>query len=301
MVKFWISMSSFRLPAVFLAFVMAASGLASLAQAEEQAPSTPSSATEGAGGEVTAGSALVIPSLHEDALGRPFPDPELLRRSEGLMALGITLSASGGALMVAGITLGTSIARGEVLVGGRSRWLPVGLMAGGSMLGLAGVPLASSGAQMRAQLLRKVKGVEKLPRTVANERRYWDASLKAQYGRTITISGGASILMGTLALAAVVGLVGTPQYDPRFWAAPAVAFAMGGGFIPAGMVMRKRALAAMEAVRDEVDPLRQPGGALGLLRRPAPKVAPPRPLLSMTRDDNGRSGLVFGLAWSGAL
>jgi len=298
-------MTSSRLPAVFLAFVFAVFGTAPSARADESAASSPAveaGASEvGATPEVEVASVPVIPSLHEDSLGRRFPDPDLLRRSEGMMALGITLSASGGALMLAGITLGTSIARGEVLVGGQSRWLPVGLMAGGSMLGLAGVPLASAGSQMRGQLLRKVKGVEKLPRTVANERRYWDASLRAQYGRTITISGGASILMGTLALAAVVGLVGTPQYDPRFWAAPVISFALGGGFIPAGMVMRKRALAAMEVVRDEVDPLRQPGGALGLLGRPAPQVAPPRPLLSMTRDDNGRSGLVFGLAWSGTL
>lgn len=297
MVKFWVFMISSRLLSVLLVFFCGVLGLPSVAQADEGP--VPVADTPVAPESDEASLVPVPRSLHEDALGRPFPDPDLLRHSQSTMALGITLSASGAAFMVAGITLGTSIARGQVLVDGRSRWMPLGLIGGGSMLALAGVPLASSGSQMRAQLLRKARGVERLPRTVANERRYWNASLRAQYGRTITIFGGASILMGTLALAAVAGLIGTPQYDPRFWAAPVISFAVGGGFIPAGLLLRKRALAAMEVVRDEVDPLRQPGGVLGLGEKPTGQAGPPRPLLSMTRDESGRSGFVFGLAWSG--
>jgi hypothetical protein len=245
--------------------------------------------------------APTLPSLHHDALGRPFPDPKLLRRAEGMMALGITLTASAGVLTIAGLTLGTSIARGQILVGERGRLVPLALMGGGSVLGLVGVPLASSGSQMRGQLLRKTKGVERLPRTVANESRYWNAALRAQYGRSMTISGGASILLGTLAMVAVAGLVGTEQYDPRLWAAPLVSFGLAGAMIPGGLAMRKRALAAMESVRDAVDPLRQPGGTLGSRASPSPQLEPPRPLLSMTRDDAGRTGVVFGLSWSGAL
>ena len=236
------------------------------------------------------------PSLDKDALGRPFPDPKLFRRSQGMMALGISLTIGAGALTVVGLNMGTAIARGELLVGPQGRLVPVGMMAGGSLLGFIGVPLASSGAQMRAQLLRKARGVEKLPRTVANERRYWNASLRAQYGRSLTIAGGASILMGTLVTVAVAGLMGTDQFDARMWAAPVVAFASAGGLIPAGITMRKRALADIESVRDEVDPLRQPGGALGQYR--GPMLDLPRPLLSMTQDLQGRRGALVGMSWS---
>jgi hypothetical protein len=117
----------------------------------------------------------------------------------------------------------------------------------------------------------------------------------------MTISGGASVLLGTLALVAVAGLMGTEQYDPRLWGAPVVSFALAGAMIPGGLVMRKRALAAMESVRDEVDPLRQPGGTFRSRAFPSPQIEPPRPLLSMTRDGAGRTGVVFGLSWSGAL
>ena len=235
-------------------------------------------------------------SLDKDALGRPFPDPRLLRRSQGMMALGISLTVGAGALAVVGLNMGTAIARGELLVGRQGQFIPLYLIAGGSALGFVGVPLASAGSQMRAQLLRKARGVEKLPRTVANESRYWNASLRAQYGRSLTISGGASLLMGTLVTVAVAGLVGTEQYDPRFWAAPAIAFGSAGAMIPAGLLMRKQALKDMEQVRDEVDPLRQPGGTLS--RRVEPQFDLPRPRISMTQDKSGNKQTVFGMSWS---
>jgi hypothetical protein len=240
--------------------------------------------------------ATPVLSLDRDALGRPFPDPRLLRRSQGMMALGISLTVGAGALAVVGLNMGTAIARGELLVGRQGQFIPLYLIAGGSALGFVGLPLASAGSQMRAQLLRKARGVEKLPRTVANESRYWNASLRAQYGRSLTISGGASLLMGTLVTVAVAGLVGTEQYDPRFWVAPVVAFGSAGAMIPAGMLMRKQALKDMEQVRDEVDPLRQPGGTLS--RRAQPRFDLPRPRVSMTQDKSGKKQTVFGMSWS---
>ena len=133
--------------------------------------------------------------------------------------------------------------------------------------------------------------------------------MQADYARTITIGGGGSILLGTLSLVAVAGLVGQSGYDPRLWAAPIASFALGGALIPAGIEMRKRALAKMEKVRDAVDPLRQKGGKLSMVapseddlqplaRRARPQPSIPQPLVSLTRDNRGNAGTVLGLAWS---
>ena len=156
--------------------------------------------------------------------------------------------------------------------------------------------MLSAGLQMNKQLRRKTKGTEKLPRSVANESRYWNAYLRAHYGRAITISGGASLLMGTLVVVAVAGLVGTEQYDPRFWLGAVGTFVAAGVQIPGGLVMRKRALRDMEDVRDEVDPLRQSGGKFS--RRVVPQPSLPAPLVVLGPDGRGDQALHYGLSWS---
>lgn len=235
------------------------------------------------------------PDLTRDALGRSFPDPVLLARSRAFVGFGITMTVGSAVMTLVGLNLGSAIARGQILIGENAR---IGLgvfFAGGSMLGFVGVPMLSAGTHMNKQLKRTIKGTEKLPRTVANEARYWRAYVRSQYGRSLSLSGGASLLMATLATVAVAGIMNTDRYDPRLWIGVVGSYAAGAAMIPGGLALRKAALRDMEAVRDEVDPLRQPGGKLS--RRVVPRPGLPSPLLTTVGDGRGGRVLHVGLSW----
>jgi hypothetical protein len=168
----------------------------------------------------------------------------------------------GAALLVTGMTLLTSGARGEIVLPmGASQGLS-GMMSGGAGMAFIGIPLLSAGPYTTKQLLRTIKGAEKVPRTVANEQAYWDAYLRRQYAQAITVSGGGSILLGVLTLAAVGALVGTELYKPEYWLSSIGPFAGGAALLASGIAATKDADARMEAVRNAVDPMRQPAPGL---------------------------------------
>ena len=88
-------------------------------------------------------------------------------------------------LMIGGeeIKIGTEQETGAVL------GVTFGLGAG--LLGL-GIPIASTGTFTTKQMNRTIKGAEKVPRTVANETRYWDYYGQRQAGQALTVSGGGA-------------------------------------------------------------------------------------------------------------
>jgi hypothetical protein len=196
------------------------------------------------------------PAPRVDALGRPFPDPKLLARARGQTVGGITMAGVGGAALVAGLFVGSSVARGDVRIGTAEE---TGVVLGatfGTGLGLlaAGIPLASTGSFTSAQLTRTIKGAEKVPRTVANEALYWDYYGQRQIGQTLTVSGGGAVLMGVVATAAAVAIVDSDFYKPGIWAGVGGAYGGGALLIVLGAVLQKDADARMDALSREVDP-----------------------------------------------
>ena len=239
--------------ALLLAFLCALAPAVGYADDGAEAPSepAPSEAEEPA----TAG--LPTPAPRTDDLGRPFPDPRLVHRAGGWTVGGITMSAVGGGLMVGGMFLGSAVARGEVEVKDPTRTgVAIGaLFGGGALLLGSGIPLASAGTFTSKQLDRSIKGAPKVPRTVANERRYWDAYLQRQFGQSMAVTGGGTILMGVVTIAGVVATIGTEYYKPtEMWLGVAGTFAGGAGIMIAGILLQKDADKAMDAVRKEVDP-----------------------------------------------
>ena len=248
---------------------------------ESESEDEPRAATSESEADAPVPAPLVAPLAAVDDLGRPFPDPRLLNRARGWTVGGIAMSAVGGGLVVGGLFLGSSIARGELQLGSSQR---TGALLGstfgvGAVLLAAGIPTLSAGTFTTAQLNRTIKGAEKVPRTVANEGRYWNAGLERQFGQALTVSGGGTVLMGVVSTAAVVALVGTEVYKPGYWGIVAGTYGGGALMIVAGMLLQKDADATMEAISLEVDPYRQQSSLPPRLRvaRLDPRVLLPMP------------------------
>jgi len=233
-----------------------------------------------------------------DSLGREFPSPYLLQQSRARLGLGLVFTITGGVMVVGGLFLGSSYARGELqapLLGtlseGQSAAVPTLLLFGGGVgFGLVGVPMLSAGMFMNKQLLRTIKGAEKVPRTVANEERYWNAYIGKMYAQALMVAGGGEILLGTLGMVAVGALVATDRYDPLYWLIPAGLFVAGGTMLAGGLALNKKSKEQMEAVFDEVDPMRQPQATLYSLG----------PAVSVTRhgpDDEVRASFGWSFAF----
>ena len=152
-----------------------------------------------------------------------FPPPELLRTATRTRNLGIGLVVYGAAASLAGFSLtlagirefqaGLQLDGQGVPVGEETSFfanLPVTLTLGtifqqtGFFALVAGLPVVSHGGQMRAQLLRTVRGDEKLPRAVAVQRAYWKAHMRWHLGQALAMVGG----LGTIpALLVTVGTI----------------------------------------------------------------------------------------------
>ncbi len=234
-----------------------------------------------------------------DALGRPFPDPEILLKARHWTAGGATLTVVGVSTMMAGMLLGSAALRGQIAVPTEGMYFFAGLLIAGPLLVASGLPLLSSGNFTRGQLTRKIKGVPKVPRTVANEWRYWQAYNQGLYGQAALIAGGAGVMMGVLGLVAGGFSAESEYYRPSIWAFPASAFSAGAGLIIAGLLLQKASRKKMEQIRDEVDPFRQPKEPTSSLgRSPSlPQVSLPLPGVSAVPD--GRGGMVAraSLSW----
>jgi len=231
-----------------------------------------------------------------DALGRPFPDPEILLRARRWTIAGATITVAGVSTMMAGMLLGSAALRGQISVPTEGMYVFAGLLIGGPVLLVAGLPLLSAGNFTRGQLTRKIKGVPKVPRTVANEWAYWRAYSLRLFGQSAVIAGGAAVMMGVLGLVAAGFSAESEYYRPEIWAFPASAFSSGAGLIIGGLLLQKSSRAKMEQIRDDVDPFRrspsESGSAAPSIRRgPAAALALlPLPGISVASDRHG--GLV---------
>lgn len=232
-----------------------------------------------------------------DDLGRPFPDPALLRRSGQWLGAGAILTASGAGLMLGGMTLGLAYAREEIEKPAQGTFAVLSMFVGGASCGFVGVPLVSAGWYMRQQLTRRIKGAEKVPRTVANEARYWSAYAARMYGQAMMVTGGGSVLLGVLAIVAVGALVGTDLYEPGLWAGVAQPFGVGATLIAGAIVLQKAADARMEEVRREVDPMRREASAT---RLPDPLAFVPAVVGGRAALPDGRVDSRVGLVWGWA-
>jgi hypothetical protein len=238
-----------------------------------------------------------------DALGRPFPDPALLRMARGWTVGGAVLTVSGASMMLTGMLLGSAAARGQLVLPDGAQYGFFVLLAGGPGLLFAGLPLMASGTFTTGQLLRTIKGVPKVPRTVANERRYWQGYQLGLYGQAVVIAGGATVLMGVLGLVAASFAVGSEYYNPAVWAIPIGSFASSAGLIVLGLLMQRASKAKMEKIRDAVDPFRQDPATSKTSAAPA-GISPgalallPMPSFSVAADARGRSEARASLRWS---
>ncbi len=229
-----------------------------------------------------------------------YPPPELLKKSRVWTGVGATMTATGGAMLVSGLFLGSAIARGELVLPSSQPTLGSGefqrpgggtlisvLFGGGVLLGFVGLPLLSAGVYMNKQLRRTIKGAEKVPRIVAAEERYWNAYLGTMFAQAMMVAGGGQMLLGVLTIVAVAATVGTDVYQPYFWAFTISPFATGAGMIAGGVAINKKSKAKMEAVWDEVDPLRQ---------KPEPVSLGPD--VRITRHGAGEVRASFGWAFA---
>jgi len=239
-----------------------------------------------------------------DALGRPFPDPTLLKMARRWTISGAVLTVAGASLMVTGMLLGSAVARGQIVVPTEARYGFAGLLLGGPCLVVAGLPLMSSGTFTRGQLRRTIKGVPKVPRTVANEAEYWRAHQLGLYGQGVVIAGGASLLMGVLGIVAAGLAVNSEYYDSRLWAIPAIALPAGSGMIVAGLFMGKTSRAKMERIQNAVDPFRQSPDAAKTSRSSKDadgfRALALVPMPALTAAPDGHGGVVprASLNWS---
>ncbi len=191
-----------------------------------------------------------------DSLGRPFPDPLLVKRAQAQTVAGLSMAGLGGASLIAGLFVGSSVARGDIEIGTANETgalLGVTFGVGAVLIGV-GIPMASTGTFTSKQLNRTIKGAEKVPRTVANESRYWDYYGQRQVGQALTVSGGGAVLLGVVATAGAVALVDSDFYRPEIWAAVGGAFGGGAAMIVVGALLQKDADTRMEALKKEVDP-----------------------------------------------
>lgn len=234
--------------------------------------------------------APLAPPVPVDNLGRPFPDPFLVRRANGWLGGGATMAGVGAALLVSGLFVGSAMVRGELESPTEGRVGAVAMLAGGAVLGFSGLPLISAGRHTRGQLLRTIRGVEKVPRTVANERRYWDSYLAHEQAQAVALGGGGMLMLGVVNVVAVAALVGTELYDARYWLSAVGTLSAGGVTFALGMWQGDKTKAQMKAIRDEVDPPRTPTAFV--------LPSPPLPTFSFQRDRAGRTVATFGLAWA---
>jgi len=162
------------------------------------------------------------------------------------------------------------------------------------------------------QLDRTIKGAEKVPRVVANEKRFWKAVMGEHVGRTVAIGGGGSLLLGVVALAGVAATLDTEFYDARYWAAVAGTFGGGAAMVALGVLVEQKSRQKQEAIRDEVDPYRQklrleeaggtpaPEPDQGAAPAPGvqPVIGPPMPsLVPVPPTKTQQAGLAIGLSW----
>ncbi|MCP4872372.1 MAG: hypothetical protein GY898_27045 [Proteobacteria bacterium] len=234
------------------------------------------------------------PTKKVDDLGREYPNPELLKRSRTWSGLGIGFTAAGSGMLVTGLFLGSGYARGELTpptIGNlnttQSALVPtLTLFGAGVVFAFVGIPTVSAGLYMNKQLRRTIKGAEKIPRTVGNEARYWNAYIGKMFAQTLMVGGGGSILLGTLGMVAVGALVATDRYDPLYWLIPAGMFVGGGTMLGSGLALNKKSKERMEAVFDEVDPMRQKQASVYSLG----------PRISVTR--HGRDEVRTSFGWT---
>jgi hypothetical protein len=250
-----------------------------------ETPATAASATSGAtaptptadasttppGATTTVAEPPTTPAPAVDGLGRPFPDPLVLRKANAWMRGGIVLSGAGSAMLVSGLFFGSALARGEIgATNPKVAGAAIGavFVSGAAMLA-AGIPLTSSGSFTRAQMLRTIKGAAKVPRTVANEQRYWNMFQRRHFGQALAVGGGGAILMGVVSVAGVVALIGTEYYRPWQWAAVGGTFGVGAAMVALGVTLTRTSREQMETIWREVDPYTSPDVSA---RRARPRV-----------------------------
>ena len=203
-------------------------------------------------------------------------------------------------MVIAGLMLGSAIARGELVVPETSAFAFSGLLLGGPWLTFAGLPMLSAGNFVRGQLNRTIKGVPKVPRTVANERDYWKAHYLGLQGQATTIAGGGSVMLGVLGLVAAAFAMESPMYTPLIWLFPANAFGFGAGMIAGGLAMQRSSKVKKERIRDAVDPLRQEAqrGAQAPAVGSGPQAYPPLPALAVARSSTGELVASASVSWT---
>ena len=252
---------------------------------------------------------VAVPAV--DDQGRPFPDPALVAEGKIRTVVGVAATGVGAGLMVGGLFLGSSVARGEVAGNPPTYTALGGLLGGGLGLVSFGIPTLSVGVYTTKQLDRTIKGAEKVPRTVANEKRFWNAVMGEHVGRTIAINGGGTLLMGVVSVAGVVATVDTEYYKPWYWATVAGAFGGGAGLVGLGVLIEQNARKKQEAIRDEVDPYRkkrreEAASESEAASPPPPSTSSVEPILGvpvptfvpLPPTATAPGGVAVGLGWS---
>ena len=230
------------------------------AWAQDTGDTSADSQSEEAGGdeETAPSDAPVVPAApaRVDSLGRPFPNPVVMQRARAQTVGGIVMAGVGGAAMMTGLFVGSAVAREEIKIGTAQETgavLGATFGVGAGLLGL-GIPIVSTGTFTTKQMNRTIKGAEKVPRTVANETRYWDYYGQRQAGQALTVSGGGAVLMGVVATAGAVALIGSEFERPEIWAAVGGTYGGGAAAIVLGILLQKDADKRMDALAREVDP-----------------------------------------------
>jgi len=235
-----------------------------------------------------------------DDQGRPFPDPSLVRMGRNWIGTGAALTVTGAGLVLGGMVVGSALARGEIVDTPVLRGVLVGALAGGAALAGVGLPTLSAGTFTTRQLLRTIRGAEKVPRTVANERSYWLAYRSSQYGQSLAIAGGASIMLGVVAVAAVAATIDTDYYDPLYWLIPVGMFGGGAAMTVGGLLWKRDSDLRLESIQDAVDPYRNGASSPASSEtRRSPRAEPLLPRLSLMvhpRKD-GSLGGSLRLGW----
>ena len=232
--------------------------------------------------------AVAPPTASVDTMGRPFPDPTILNNARLQAGIGAGLTAASAGFLFTGMMVGSAAARGELILprmpGPRliqsdriddssiDGFAFIGIFAGiGIVMAFVGIPLLSVGMFTTKQMLRTIKGAEKVPRTVANEARYWRGLQTQHFGQAIGIAGGALVAVGVVAIVGQGATVGTQLYDPVGWAIGPSILVGGVAILVLGIKMTQKGRATQKAVWHEVDPRRQPISAVPGL--PMPIVA----------------------------
>jgi hypothetical protein len=255
--------------------------------------------------EATKATEDLLASMRMDDLGRVFPDPEILQRARLQSGFGVGLSVAGVGLLFTGMMVGSAAARGELTLppspfpsliqsdridqSSIDGFIFIGATAGiGVLLAFIGVPMMSVGMFTTKQMLRTIKGAEKVPRTVANERVYWRGLQTQHSGQAIGIAGGAFVAFGIIALVGQGATVGTQIYTPAVWAVGPAILGTGVGVLILGIKMTQKGRATQKQTWDAVDPRRQKVSAI-------PGI--PMPILARRPGPTGRQTWA-GVGWS---